>query len=79
MFTNYFDEGAEPSAGVALSGTVLYGTTYSGGSFGIGTVFKMNTDGTDYTVLKHFGSDIGDGQNPWAALLCRRRIWKWRW
>jgi len=32
----------------------LYGKTYIGGTFGAGTVFKLNTDGTGFTVLKSF-------------------------
>jgi uncharacterized repeat protein (TIGR03803 family) len=64
-FTNSLD-GANPSAGVTLSGSTLYGTTSDGGSFGFGTVFKVNTDGSGYTVLKHFTSS--DGAYPFAAV-----------
>ena len=32
----------------------LYGTTIQGGSCGYGTVFKLNPDGTGFTVLKNF-------------------------
>lgn len=31
----------------------LYGITYSGGTSGGGTIFKMNTTGTVFTVLRH--------------------------
>ena len=42
-----------------LGGGTLYGTTYSGGNSHGGTVFKTNTDGTGYTILKEFsGSDV---------------------
>lgn len=47
-------EGAGPVAGLVLSGDTLYGTTESGGSFGQGVVFRLNTDGTGFTVLHHF-------------------------
>src|SRR5262249_55243988 len=30
----------------------LYGTTYGGGTNGRGTIFKLNTDGSDYAVLR---------------------------
>lgn len=43
-------------AALVLGGTTLYGTTYLGGSSGYGTVFKLNTDGSSYSVLKHFSS-----------------------
>ena len=56
-FTNSI-EGAQPVAGLTLSGSVLYGTTAGGGGSNFGTVFKLNTDGTGYTLLKSFtGSD----------------------
>ena len=59
-------EGANPYAGVTLSGNTLYGTTANGGSSDYGTVFKVNTDGTGYTVLKHFA--LSDGATPQAGL-----------
>ena len=66
LFTNYL-EGFSPNAGVTLSGTVLYGTTYNGGGSGQGTVFSLNTDGTGFTVLKNFSGS--DGANPNLAAL----------
>ena len=56
-FTDSLD-GASPYAGLALSGSTLYGTTLGGGSSGNGTVFKVNVDGTGYTVLKNFAKTI---------------------
>jgi uncharacterized repeat protein (TIGR03803 family) len=50
-----------------LSGGTLYGTTYQGGISDWGTVFKMNTDGTGYAVLKKFGSR--DGWGPQSDLV----------
>lgn len=50
-----------------LSGTNLYGTTRDGGRYGIGTVFKLNTDGSGYSVLKNFGH--GEGTGPPTLLL----------
>ena len=47
-------DGAFPEAGVILAGNRLYGTTYSGGTSANGTVFAVNTDGTDYTNLHSF-------------------------
>ncbi len=40
---------------------VLYGTTWLGGSNHSGTVFKLATDGTSYTILKHFESGSQGG------------------
>jgi len=66
-FTNSV-EGTWPFAGVTLSDGVLYGTTWSGGSANFGTVFKVSTDGTGFTVLRHFGTLPDYGGNPRAAL-----------
>jgi uncharacterized repeat protein (TIGR03803 family) len=68
-FTNTPD-GANPFAGLTLSGNTLYGTTESGGSDGNGTIFSIQTDGSGYTNLYSFvGSSFGDGANPQAPLL----------
>src|ERR1035437_1855754 len=47
-------DGAEPAAGLVLSGNTLYGTAQLGGGWGCGTVFKMNTAGTGFTNLHDF-------------------------
>jgi uncharacterized repeat protein (TIGR03803 family) len=60
-------------AGLILSSNTLYGTTSIGGSSGKGTVFKVNTNGTDFTVLHSFTADgngtNSDGANPAAELI----------
>src|SRR5205814_591137 len=61
-------DGANPAfATLILSGSVLHGATLYGGSSGYGTVFKMNTDGTGYSVLKNFTGG-NDGRYPNSAL-----------
>ena len=50
-----------------MSGNTLYGTTDMGGNYD-GVVFKLNTDGSGYTVLKNF--------NCTMALLCLL-VWSW--
>jgi len=60
---------------LVLSGNTLYGTADGGGTNGFGTVFKVNTDGTSFTVLFTFmGPSYPysiDGAFPLAALICR--------
>ena len=51
---NTNSDGANPYAGLILSGNTLYGTASDGGSSGNGTVFAVNTDGTGFTNLHSF-------------------------
>ena len=53
-------DGTEPLAGLLNVNGTLYGTTQSGGRSGYGTGFRVNTDGTGYTVLKHFSGTTYD-------------------
>jgi uncharacterized repeat protein (TIGR03803 family) len=60
-------EGSSPrSALIQGSDGMLYGTAYSGGPAGGGTVFRLNPDGSGFTVLKAMGG--ADGANPYAGL-----------
>jgi uncharacterized repeat protein (TIGR03803 family) len=54
-----------------VSGSSLYGTTPNGGRNGGGTIFKLNTDRTDYRVLHHFDRPLtsSDGWSPHGGLL----------
>ena len=62
-------DGASPHAGL-LAGIdgLLYGTVYSGGTANYGHVFRINPDGTGYTILHHFQGGIVDGRNSETAL-----------
>ena len=60
-------DGRYPSCTLVLSGNVLYGTTYGGGSSGGGTVFKINTNGTGFTNLHSFTGS--DGNVPTELIL----------
>jgi len=64
-------DGAGPVAGLITnaSGTTLYGTAWSGGSFGNGTVFAVNTDGTGFTNLHDFAGYPSDGASPYGGLI----------
>jgi hypothetical protein len=67
-FTNGND-GANPAASLVLSGSTLYGTAPHGGADYSGTVFAVNTDGTDFTTLCDFYPDGIDGSQPAASLV----------
>ncbi len=59
-------DGMLPTAGLVSDGTRLYGTTTGGGSAGGGyyyggTIFALNPDGSDYTVLHDFSLQTENG------------------
>ncbi|MDD5559066.1 choice-of-anchor tandem repeat GloVer-containing protein [Candidatus Methylomirabilis sp.] len=63
-------DGRGPQAGLIQGADgALYGTTYEGGSSNLGTVFKLNADGSSYTVLHHFAGGVTDGSQSWAGLI----------
>jgi uncharacterized repeat protein (TIGR03803 family) len=63
-------DGANPRVGLRLSGNILYGTTYYGGTNSLGTIFSVGTSGSAYTNLLSFGSvDSSYGAYPQANLL----------
>ena len=72
-----YSAGAEPVAGLILSGNTMYGTAYDGGT-GNGTVFAVNINGTGFTNLHTFtatrtnSSGVytnSDGAYPQAGLI----------
>jgi len=51
-------EGNQPAGGLVLDDGVLYGTTFEGGQADMGTVFSLQTDGSNFATLHSFtGSD----------------------
>ena len=62
-------DGQRPCALALGRDGVLYGTTQNGGSSNLGTVFRINRDGSSHTILRSFGSDPTDGQSPAAGLI----------
>lgn len=59
-------DGALAFGGVVVDGGKIYGTTASGGSFGAGTIYSLNTDGSGFTVLHNF---VSGGQRDSSARL----------
>ena len=63
-------DGAVPT-GVTLSSNTFYGVTQNGGFSpdpGNGTIFRINTDGTDFVVLHKFDTNP-DGAHPSGNLI----------
>ena len=57
--------------GALVEGTngMLYGATLYGGDYGLGAVFHMNKDGSDYSIVRHFGAYFADGVYPSSGVL----------
>ncbi|HTX64720.1 MAG TPA: immunoglobulin domain-containing protein [Opitutaceae bacterium] len=69
QFAGGATDGANPQGSLTLSGSTLYGMTRSGGGAGLGTIFKLNTDGSGFTLLHSFGGGTTDGSSPAGSLL----------
>src|SRR5438552_18514604 len=76
VYTN--SDGAYPFAELILSGHTLYGTANGGGGSDNGTVFAVNTDGTEFTILYAFAASSinpsgvytnDDGAGPCSGLV----------
>jgi len=73
-FTGKNGDGATPCSGVVMSATgTLYGTTLSGGTAGLGTVYELTPPGVaggawSETVIHSFTNQNGDGAGPFAGL-----------
>ena len=69
-FTGDNHDGANPyGALLEDSDGALYGTTLAGGSAQLGTIFKLNRDGSGYTVLHSFDVGLNDGSEPYGGLI----------
>ncbi len=66
-FGQDFSDGANPVAGLINVNGKLYGTTYEGGTYSNGTVFRISQTGKEH-VMYSFGYAY-DGANPLAPLV----------
>jgi uncharacterized repeat protein (TIGR03803 family) len=66
-FTGGNDGGSSYAGLVQASDGYLYGTAYSGGTYGYGTVFQISTNGVFTSLYSFTGAD--DGGNPAAGLI----------
>ena len=70
-FQPVVDDGEAPARTTRAEGsavTKLYGTTTSGGVSNYGTLFKIETNGSGYGILRHFLTGT-NGASPGAELL----------
>jgi len=72
LYTFTGPDGAYPYASLTMdSSGNLYGTTYSGGACGLGSVFELNKSSGGYAekVLYSFGCSSSDGWDPYAGVI----------
>jgi uncharacterized repeat protein (TIGR03803 family) len=68
-FTSGPTDGKTPVGSLTASGSTLYGMTSSGGTPGYGTVFQINTDGSNFGIIHSFAGGLNDGRNPTGSLV----------
>ncbi len=68
-FAGGADDGKDPFGNLIISDTSLYGMTYRGGDSDTGTLFKIQTDGSGFTLLREFIGGPDDGAQPFGSLL----------
>ena len=60
-------DGEFPYGSPVVSGSTLYGITPFGGASSRGTVFKVNTDGTGFALVRSFAGAVADGEAPYGS------------
>lgn len=70
-FGNVSQLGSNPTGLLIGADGNLYGITHAGGSYSLGTVFRVNPDGSSYGVLRSFGTNSTDAQTPVTLLQAR--------
>ena len=69
-FADLPTEGTTPSGGLITDGAgSLFGVTSSGGASDQGTVFRLGTDGSGFTILHSFAGGAGDGASAGGGLF----------
>jgi uncharacterized repeat protein (TIGR03803 family) len=61
-------DGARPQSRLLLIGDTLYGTANTGGVNACGTIFCLQTDGSNFAILHTFTGG-SDGGSPWGGLV----------
>jgi uncharacterized repeat protein (TIGR03803 family) len=73
-------DGAFPDASLISSGQTLYGTAFSGGAAGNGTIYSLGSQGSNFTLLYSFSPTAGangtnsDGANPVPGLILSENV-----
>lgn len=69
-FTVSTNDGLSPWGKVIEAGDgKLYGATRMGGAHGAGTVFRLNTDGTGFAIVRSFTTNVNEGAYPLNSVI----------
>jgi uncharacterized repeat protein (TIGR03803 family) len=69
-FANSPTNGLSPWGGVIQgSDGKLYGATRHGGTNDAGVIFSLNTNGTEFTIVRHFTTNTTDGAYPLNGVI----------
>jgi len=73
-FTGTGTNGANPCFCPIYQNGILYGTTYTGGSNNVGTIYSYNITSNQYNTLYSFTGGTTDGANPYISVLYQNGI-----
>lgn len=62
-------DGSEPQGALFQIGPTVFGETAVGGVSNIGTLYKVNTDGSGFQLLHSFAGGHTDGSQPYGSLI----------
>lgn len=68
VFMGGGSDGNQPISGVNLSGGYLYGITSRGGDSNVGVIYKLDTDGNNFSLMHEFSGGT-DGEIPWGDIF----------
>jgi uncharacterized repeat protein (TIGR03803 family) len=69
LYSFTFPDGGPQSRLIEGSDGLIYGTTSEGGDSGLGSVFRLNKTGGNYSVVHSFHNDGVDGARPYAEVI----------
>ncbi len=70
-FAGGVSDGESPVGSLIIKGSTFYGTTSAGGTAGLGTIFKILTNGMGFALLHSFTGGASDGRAPYGSLIIK--------
>src|SRR6185295_7115047 len=68
-FAGGINDGAGPTGTLVVAGSTIYGTTINGGPNNFGTIFSIDTSGSNFALLHTFPTGTNDGTFPPGSLV----------